>query len=283
MSDYICGKKPRKVRYHFSIVFFAAVVIFGVVFYRYMKSTTLEDVLSQTQDIVVPANSGNDSTEAAGEDSQESDAGSQTAADVTNPVAESEAVNSEYLNRCVFIGDSIMYGLSSYGIVPASNVYASMSMDVSKAETQTIQTQYGEMTILDALSTSMPENIYIMLGTKGAAWMSVSDMYSSFSSFANKVKSTCPGANIYIISVPPVTSAKEQSVESPIKNADIDSFNERLLEYANNNDIYYLDLNSYLKDSTGALAASDAENDGVHFKYSTYEKFIDYILKHTVK
>ena len=72
-------------------------------------------------------------------------------------------------------------------------------------------------------------------------------------------------------------------MESPIKNADIDSFNERLLEYANNNDIYYLDLNSYLKDSTGALAASDAENDGVHFKYSTYEKFIDYILKHTVK
>ncbi len=280
MSDYIGGKKPKKVRYHFSIVFLAAVVVFGVMFYRYMKSTTLEDVLSQEMDIVVPANSDKNNEQASSEDEQtDSDANADES--VVNPVAESEAVDSEYLDSCVFIGDSIMYGLSSYGLVPASNVYASMSMDVSEAETQTIQTsQYGEVTILEALESSMPQNIYIMLGSKGSAYMTPSQMYSDYSSFVNKVKSTCPDANIYLISVPPVTNAKEQSKESPVQNSDLDSFNELVLEYANTHDVYYLDLNSYLKDDTGKLPAADAENDGVHFKYSTYEKFIDYVLTH---
>ena len=54
MSDYRSGKK-KKVRYHFSLVFFAAVLIFGFMFFRYMKTTTLEEVLSEDRDITMPA------------------------------------------------------------------------------------------------------------------------------------------------------------------------------------------------------------------------------------
>ncbi|MCC8196142.1 MAG: GDSL-type esterase/lipase family protein [Ruminococcus sp.] len=287
MANVSRTKKPLKVRYNFGIVLLGVIIIFGVVFYRYMKSTTLEEVLSEDREIYVPSFApilGNDDDEEEDNSVATTDTYSESeeleSSEIINPVPESEAVSSDYLDSCVFIGDSITYGLSSYGLVSSSSVYASVSMSIAKIETEEIETQYGTMTVLDALEESQPENIYVMLGTNGAAWLSVDDMYDYFTSFMKKLMNKCPDSEIYIISVPPVTSDKESSVETPISNSDLDSFNELLLEYANDKSLHYLDVNSYLKDGGSSLPSSYAENDGVHLKYSTYELFIDYILTH---
>lgn len=281
MSEYRKGKH-KKVRYHFSLVFFAAVLIFGFMFLKYMKTTTLEEVLSEDRNITLPALSFNTHDE---EDRQGNEADAQPSAngEIINPVAESEAADKAYFDNCVFIGDFIPYGMSSYEVVPATSVYASMSMNVSNADAQKVETQFGSMTVLEALEKKSFENVYIMLGSNGAAWMSVTDMYTDYIAFANKVKAACTDSRIFIVSVPPVTAAKEQSKESPISNADINSFNEKLLDYANSNNMYYLDVNTYFKNENGMLPADLAENDGLHFKYSAYEKLSDYILSHTAK
>lgn len=286
MNENFGRKKKLRVRYRLSVVFFAAVLIFGIMFYRYMKTVTLEDVLSENRTITVFSHNAPDKAENR-EDGQDSpaggDSGSQQPEDpsgIVNPVPECEAADSSYIDDCVFIGDSIVYGLSSYGVVPSSNVFASVSMSVSKAETEKIDTQYGSVTAIEAVTQMQPKIIYIMLGSNGAAYMSASEMYQSYQAFLNKVRLASPDSEVYIISTPPVTFAKESSVESPIKNSDIDSLNEKLLEYADSNGIHFLDLNSALKDSSGYLPAESAENDGMHFKYSTYETFIDYILSH---
>lgn len=281
MSEYRKGKH-KKVRYHFSLVFFAAVLIFGFMFLKYMKTTTLEEVLSEDRNITLPALSFNTHDE---EDKQGNEADAQPSAngEIINPVAESEAADKAYFDSCVFIGDFIPYGMSSYEVVPATSVYASMSMNVSNADAQKVETQFGSMTVLEALEKKSFESIYIMLGSNGAAWMSVTDMYTDYIAFANKVKAACTDSRIFIVSVPPVTAAKEQSKESPISNADINSFNEKLLDYASSNNMYYLDVNTYFKNENGMLPADLAENDGLHFKYSAYEKLSDYILSHTAK
>lgn len=282
MSDY--GKrKQKKVRYHFSLVFFAAVLIFGFMFFRYMKTTTLEDVLSEDRNITLPALSFGSQDKEDGQDNDKDSAQPVVNSEITNPVAESEAADKSYFDSCVFIGDFIPYGMSSYEVVPATSVYASMSLNVSNADTQRVETQFGSMTVLEALESKTFDNVYIMLGSNGAAWMSASDMYTYYAAFANKIKAACPNSRIFIVSVPPVTYAKEQSKESPILNSDIDSFNEKLLNYADSNKMYYLDINTYFKDDTGTLPSDCAENDGLHFKYSAYEKLSDYILTHTAR
>lgn len=282
MADY--NKKPRRVRYHFSLVFFAAVLIFGFMFYKYMTETTLEDVLANAADsgTIGISDDINDTPEQEDADQPNSESQNITEEGIINPVPESEAKTADYLNSCIFVGDSITYGLASYNVVPSANVYASMSMSISKVETAKIDTQYGEMTIAEALQLKQPENIYIMLGSNGAAFMSVNDMYQSFSSFMGIVSDICPESSIYILSVPPVTAEKEASAETPISNEDLDEFNQKLLEYANRNDMYYVDVCSALKDESGKLSESDAENDGLHLKYSAYEKLINYVLTHTV-
>ena len=286
MNDNTGRRKVRKVHYRLSVVFFGAVLIFGLMFYKYMKTVSLEDVLSQDRTITVfnskddvtgqPSNSG---------DSADQDDSNQPSepVEIINPVPECESVGEDYLSDCVFIGDSITYGLSSYGVVPSSNVLASVAMSISRVETEQIDTAYGSLTVLEALDKIKPENIYIMLGSNGAAYMTVADMYQSYQAFLNKVRIACPDAKLYIISAPPVTEGKENSNESPIKNSVLDELNSKLLEYADNNGVYYLDMNSALKNELGYLPADYAENDGMHLKYSTYTEFIDYILTHVAK
>lgn len=290
MANVSRTKKPIKIRYNFGIVLLGVILIFGLVFYRYMKNTTLEEVLSEDREIYVPSFAsllGNDDEDSEGNNSvaedTETESEESAKAEIINPVPECEAVSSDYLDSCVFIGDSITYGLSSYGLVSSSSVYASVSMSIAKVETEEIETQYGTMTVIEALKESEPENIYVMLGTNGAAWLSVDEMYDYFTAFMKKLRNACSDSEIYIISVPPVTSDKETSVEAPILNSDLDSFNELLLEYANTNSLHYIDINSYLKDGGSSLPSSYAENDGVHLKYSTYELFINYILTHVAE
>lgn len=283
MSDYNyrSGRKPKKVRYHFSLVFFAGVIIFGIMFFKYMKTTTLEDVLSKDRNIVVPASAGAvDNVGQYGEGINNNN-GAADSAEVTNPVPESEAADGSYLNSCTFIGDSLTYGMLSYGIVPQENVYATMSMTAANIETEQVETANGKTTVLSALEQSAGENIYIMLSASASSYMSISDMYSKLTAFISSVKARCQGSRIFIVSAPPVSSSRESSKESPIKNSDIDSYNSDLLEYANSNGVYYLDINSLLKDSTGYLPFDYSENDGLHLKEAAYQKISDYILTHT--
>lgn len=277
-------RKVRRVRYRLSIIFFGTVLIFGVMFYRYMKSTTLEDVLSEERTITVF--SENTVQKGDGDKSDSKDEGGEVPeeavkGEIVNPVPESEAKEADYLDNCVFIGDSITYGLSSYGILPSSNVLASPGLSLSKVDTAEIDTSVGSMTVLDAVAELAPEKIYVMLGSTGAAYMSPAEMYMSYTGFLVKLRISAPDADIFIISTPPVSKDKENSAESPIKNSDLDDLNSQLLEYCNENSLYYLDMSSALKDSSGYLPAESAENDGMHFKKSTYETFINYILTHT--
>ena len=57
MNGQVGRKKKLRIRYRLSIVFFGTVLIFGVMFYRYMKTVTLEDVLSEDRTITVFAHS----------------------------------------------------------------------------------------------------------------------------------------------------------------------------------------------------------------------------------
>lgn len=280
MADYRKSKKKKKVKYHFGIVMLAAVVIMGYSFYKYYNSTKLEDVLyadnSLSQNVNDKTASDDRSDLPADDDgSQQTESG-----EIVNPVPESERAGDDYLDNCVFVGDSVAYGLVSYNLVPTSNVLASVSASLSKIDAATVDTVYGETTVLDALNSMQPKTVYIIFSSSNASYMNPNEMYQYFSSFMKNVLSACPDSDVYVVSVPPVTSDKEMSVTVQIKNEDIDTFNEKALDYCNRNDIHYLDINSYLKNQDGVLAADDAENDGMHLKYSTYTKFIDYILTH---
>lgn len=184
-------------------------------------------------------------------------------------VPQSAAVGSEYFNDCAFLGDSHIKGMSGYGIVSNSRVFAENGLSLA---------HINEKISIDSIKAINPKHIYIMMGTNGVTWMKFSDMIDYYKNFVSTLKQSIPDADIYILSIPPVSSDRESRNDNgKMLNSDIDGYNAELLKMALDNGWHYLDVNSAIKDENGCLSGS---TDGVHMPISTYNTFKDYILTH---
>ena len=202
--------------------------------------------------------------------------------EIINPVPKSEMKDMSYFDDCVFVGDSVTSGLSSYKFLSPDKVFASIGLNISKIETEQITTAYGKLTVHNALLKKQPKKIYIMLGTNGIAFMSDESMMEKYAIFVNKIKKDLPDSQIIVLSIPPVTAEREKQTTNVITNDDIDKYNSALLKFAKEQKIYFVDTNTALKNNDGKLDPSVAAKDGVHFKKGTYQTMIDYILSHTI-
>ena len=81
-------------------------------------------------------------------------------------------------------------------------------------------------------------------------------------------------------SILPVTQEFDDERED-ISNEKINQYNELIVQIAENEDVYYLDVASAIKDENGCLP-EDSNGDGMHFGTTYYNKWFDYLKTHTV-
>lgn len=269
------------IRFRFKVVVIIMLIVTAICFVLYMTGMNFagDETGSYT---VTWKEHKEESSSLENLDSSEKSDPSENSNNSGNPVPESAAMSQTYFGKCVFVGDSITVGLSDYQLVPMKNVMAEVGMNIEKINTEKMNTAYGETTILEALKQASPENVYIMLGSNGIGWLTIDEMIAEYSEFTENIKKSLPDTNIYILSIPPVTQARETSDE-PVSNENIEEYNSRLLELANKNNYYYVDVHSALKNSDGVLSEEDAADDGMHFNKATYDKMVKYILSHVAK
>ncbi len=276
------------VRFKFKIVFVIFIIILVICFVIYMTGVNFDGESNGSYTATWNENSDESSEldtqilEISDSSDEADNNSSSEQGEITNPVPESAAMSQTYFGKCVFVGDSITVGLSDYQFVPMKNVLAEIGMNIEKINSEKIQTAYGETTVLDALTQSNAENIYIMLGSNGIAWLEIEDMVAEYSKFTDSIKQELPDVNIYILSIPPVTAEKEYSSE-PISNESINNYNAELLKMADKKGYYFVDTHSAIKNADGVLSAEDAAEDGMHFNNATYDKMVKYILSHVAK
>ncbi len=294
MSGHSQGKKKSsRPKYRFGFLIFAGILTFSICFAIYMKDGTLEPGTDVASTAVLSS-----VTDSSGEMPSSSDLSSTDSSDATdvttqsqpdpvtpvgNPVPACESVGMEYFNDCVFVGDSLSVGLSGYGFLPYENVFADVGLNISKIDTATVKTVYGDVTVIEALKKKQPPIVYIMLGSNGISWMSNDTMLQKYGNFVDEIKAEVPSVVIYVISIPPVAVSKETTTEYPIKNTDIDAYNSALLQFANDRGLHFVDLNTALKNNEGKLDAEKAQKDGMHFTLSTYNIMLDYLMTHVAK
>lgn len=307
MAEKTKPKVKHRLKFRFSIVFLSFLLSFLLCFIAYangMKNqeqpVSASPVINSNIDALQESDASsdissaddseagdteNDSQSENSEDnssSSDGDSSSAVSADVSNPVAECERKDDSYLENCIFVGDSISTGFSGYGFVSEKNVFAKTSMRIDLINNTPLETFYGNVLVIDALKSANPQNVYVMLGSNGMGWIDSSKMIADYSEFIDNVKSGLPNANIYVMSIPPVTAERElkPSVEEgKILNSDINDYNSQLLSLANEKNIHYIDVNSAIVDSNGKLP-TDVSTDGMHFIKDTYVKVVDYILTH---
>lgn len=287
--DKNASSSGTKVKLHASMIVVILLLTFGVCFALYMinanraADTSTKGTLVVTDPVFSSGNPNESGAVTAAQTTTATTTEAITSAKTKNPVPESTPMTEEYWNSCAFIGDSLTEGLAGYGFIPKENVLAAQGMNIDKINTATIPTANGDMTILQALEKKPFQNVYIMLGSNGIAWLTNEKMVSEYSTFVDSVKKLLPDSSIYVLSIPPVSSVAESKATSPILNSSIDSYNSELLKMANEKELYFVDINTALKGNDGKLPVDYASSrDGMHFQKSTYQLMLDYILKHTV-
>jgi len=173
----------------------------------------------------------------------------------------------EYFSNCVFIGDSITEGLSSYELIDDSNVAANKGYTVLKAKKD-----------MNSLVNGKFHKIFILLGSNDLLYgISSSQFTEDYSEFLSLLKIKMPEAKIYVQSIFPVAAKVEQQ-KPMMKNSRIEEFNAALKNMSREQGVVFLDVNSILKDDSGCMR-KEYSSDGIHLNYKAYKLWLDYLMK----
>ena len=188
-------------------------------------------------------------------------------------VSFSPSYNRGYFDNDLFIGDSISTGLYLYGFLDKFNVFAEVGLNPESA----VNHQVDGVTCVEKVSQMQPRNIYIMLGTNGLAYVDGSYMAHKMVELIAELEVACPTANIYVITIPPVTAAHEAEGNETMDLVNI--YNTNLKDLCELGGYGCIDLCSLLQDENGYLSSRYAEEDGLHFLGDAYIAMLSYVEK----
>lgn len=201
-----------------------------------------------------------------------------------NPVF--QHVGEDYFDDALFIGDSRTVGLFEYGhIEDRAQFYAQTSLmiyEVLENPKAIVKTDDGKdtITVEEALSEKQFGKIYIMLGLNEMGFGTPESFGKAYGAVISRIRELQPDAIIYIQSIMHV--AREKNETDPVyNNTNIDLRNQPLTRLADNQNVFYLDINEALCDETGCLI-SDWTFDQVHLKAAYYQVWKDFLLNHAI-
>lgn len=221
-------------------------------------------------------------TEDPGVDSPGTDSpGVDAAYDFSSPVPESGTVSDAYIKASVFIGDSRTEGLWLYSKMKATFL-CERGLNVKTARENGLD-KYDGLTVLEVLSSSDCENIYVSFGINEIGWVT-SAFISTYEKLVDDIRAVKPDAKIYVQNIFPMS---KESHEAAIygNNDDIRRNNEAIAEMCREKELYLLDVYTFFADENGNLKDSyDTGVDGAHFKAGGqgYTDWTTYIKTHAV-
>lgn len=193
-------------------------------------------------------------------------------------------VEDDYFADAVFIGDSRTVGMCEYGgLEGISTFYASTGLSVHKLFTSKIvpvQGQKKKITVEEALQQNTFSKIYFMIGINEMGTGTVDTFMEKYASAVAHLQELQPDAVIYLQGIMKVT-AKRSAQGDYITNEGIEERNWRIAQLADNEKIFYLDVNEAVCDDTGGMA-EDYTHDGVHLKAKYIELWKQFLKEHAV-
>ena len=239
-------KKHAKFRFSFILLFIFA--SFAACFALYMKS----------DDAIPVSNSNTEETSDIDSDELYDEKTS-----VVNPVPKSECAQDGYFDSTLILAPVQMRGLSDYGAVPRDNLFTG---DFTPSDIMT-------STAVSFLTGKDYSSLYIFFGTDSAS----SQGFDGLSQLISDINEKSDNVKIYLVSAIPIKADNETET---ITNAYIESFNSLLLKFASENNVNYLDLNTFLVGNDGKLPDNKAEAVGDRLKKDTYLEIVDFLLTH---
>lgn len=214
-----------------------------------------------------------------------------TVEEAENPVPEDipllweyTAVEEDYFDDALFIGDSRTVGLMEYaGLEEHATFYASTGLTVYRLFSEKVVSVEGskeKISIEEALTDKQFSKIYLMVGINEMGTGTVESFVAAYEEAVAHLQNLQPDAIIYVQAIMRV-SAERSAKGDYIHNEGIDARNEGLSLLADNQKIFYLDVNPLISDEDGGLV-QDYTFDGVHLKAKYIMMWKEFLMEHAV-
>ena len=195
------------------------------------------------------------------------------------------SVEDDYFADAVFIGDSRTVGMYEYGgLEEISTFYASTGLTVYKlfdAEIVKVPDQKKKITVEEALEQNSFRKIYLMIGINEMGTGTVETFAERYREVVEHLLELQPDAILYIQGIMKVTTERSEQGDY-ITNEGIEARNEAISGLADNERIFYLDVNPVICDETGGME-EDYTFDGVHLKAQYIENWKDFLKAHAIQ
>lgn len=173
----------------------------------------------------------------------------------------------EFINSCLFMGDSICLGFGVYGLV--NNCTAKAGAAARNIEEFTFDSGGSQVSPYTAIVNSNCKNLVFLMGINDVNMENAKDYIEYYNSFLTRVEALAAGTNIYILSVTPVTASSTFCY-----NYQIDEFNEALRTMTETSSRRYVDVSTALKDELGNLRTEYASDNSVHLTKEAYYQIL---------
>lgn len=196
-----------------------------------------------------------------------------------------KTVEDDYFADAVFIGDSRTVGMHDYGgLEEITTFYASKGLTVYTmftSEIVSVPGQKNKITVEEALQNNTFAKIYLMIGINEMGTGTVDTFMKKYEEMVTHLRELQPDAVIYLQGIMKVTKERSEKAQFNITNEGIDERNERIAQLADNDKIFYLDVNPLVCDETGGMI-EDYTYDGAHLKGKHIVIWKQFLKEHVV-
>lgn len=198
----------------------------------------------------------------------------------TEPLPVFEKSDISYFDDALFVGDSRTVGLSEYGSFKNSDFFCTTGMSVYKLEDSTVSIDgIGKTTIDNLLDNKEYKKIYIMLGINEIGY-DFDNTIEKYGQWLDYIHEKQPDALIFIQGNLHVTKSRSES-DNYVNNSMIDRFNNKISEFENGKNRFYIDINEYFDDGEGNLP-EDYTSDSTHVYAKYYTEWCDWLCTKTI-
>lgn len=198
-----------------------------------------------------------------------------------NSKHEKQTVGKEYFDDALFIGDSRTVGISEYGDLNNATFFANTGMSVYNVFEKNVSVpRVGKLKLEQLLTYKKFGKIYIMLGINELGYNQEKTLkkYKDLLKFIQEKQSN---AIIYIEANLHV-AAERSNKDKTINNININKINNEISQLADNEKIFFIDVNEKFDDENGNLS-SNYTQDNVHIYAKYYKEWSDWLSQNAVK
>ena len=156
------------------------------------------------------------------------------------PTAPPSVDPTALFQKSVFIGNSCVDSLMLSGVIDGATFLGRTALTVSQVFTKSTNT--GSVPIMDELNGKEYDKVFLLFGENELGWQSTEIFVSKYAEVIDGVRERVPGAQVYLLSIMPVTAAAHARNQYMVNNDRICEFNALIRQLAEDKSAIYIDL-----------------------------------------